>query len=356
MRNWTYFLLMGILFFMYSCETKVDLIAEGEESPITYGFIDPSVDTQFVKITKSFITDGNAFEGAQDASLSEYVNLEAWIVEWDDEDSIGSYLLKEKTITDKDSGVFYYPVQLVYYTDEIIFEDDDDPKYDNDFEIRYYGSGRNVSSKTAVVGAFEEHLTQAIDVVSFVTNFNLEGSTYQNKAMKVQQAKNVKRYEFTLRYHYIEVYNDGSQQVKFMDFKFPVWVTDGLSGSESKTWTIKGENFYQSVESKLIAQDNEANVARRIIGELEYIFDYAGRDLNTYIELNKPATSFNSEQNPYSNLTNSVGVWSSRGQSLFTGKTLQVRSIQEMAEGQYTGAYKFCSDDPGHNGLSFGCN
>ena len=356
MRFWTYILVLGFSILLYACETKVDLVAEGEESPIVYGFLSPSADTQFVKITKSFVTEGNAFEGALDPSLSEYEDLDAWIVAWDGNDSVASYLLQEKTVTNKDSGIFYYPVQTVYYTDEIIFDDENDPQYDYDFEIMFNGSGRDVSSRTKVVGKFEPNNTQAFDVVNFVSIFNVSGSSYQDKLMIIDQSINTKRYEFTLRFHYIEKYTDGTEANKYMDFSYTPWITDGLSGTESYSFNIKGENFFQGVQSRLIAQDNEANVLRRVIRDIDYIFDFAGFDLNTFIELSKPATSFNSEQNPYSNIDNGVGVWSSRGQEIFYDKELNVKSIQELAEGQYTGPYKFCSDDPGHNDLSFGCN
>lgn len=356
MYKWTYLLFLGFLLLVFSCETKVDLVADGEETPIVYGFIDATADTQFVKITKSFVTEGNAYNAALVSGNSEYTDLEAYIIQRDGNDTIASYLLSEKIVTDKDSGVFYYPVQTVYYTDEIVFADEDDPKYDHSFEISFYGSEKNVSSKSNVIGVFEPNNSQALGDISFVSLFDYNGSSYQDKSIKIDQQKNAKRYEFTLRFFYLEIYTDGSEVEKHMDFKFQPWICEGVSGQEDYTVSIDGEEFYQGIQNRLIAQNNEADVTRRVIGKINYIFDFAGDDLNTFIELNKPATSFNAEQNPYTNIENGIGVWSSRGQKIFYDKSLLVKSIQELAEGQYTGAYKFCSDDPGHNGLSFGCN
>lgn len=356
MRMRTLFFTLLAAFAFFSCETKVDLVAEGEESPIVFGFIDSETDTQFVKITKSFITDGNAFEGALDPTLSEYVDLEAYIVEYDDGDSVAAYLLKEKLVTNKDSGVFYYPTQTVYYTDEIVFEDANDPSYDNEFKIEFHGSGKDVSSSTAIIGPFESDITQDIEEVSFVQFFDPTGSNYLDKTMKIRQSENAKRYEFTFRFHYLEKYNDGSEEEKYMDFAYAPIIADDLSGNAVYSFKLNGEEFFLGVQSKLIAQNNEENVARRVIGKITYIFDYAGADLNTYIELNKPATSFNSEQNPYTNIQNGVGVWSARGQTIKTDKKLEFKSIQELSLGQYTGIYKFCSDNPAHVGLPVHCN
>lgn len=354
MRTWTKLFILGLILSVYACETKVDLIADGEETPVVFGFIDPTVDTQFVKITKSFITEGSAFDNALDPSLSEYENLETWVYEFDGSDKIDSFLLQEKVVTDKDSGVFYYPVQTVYFTDDIVFSGNNDPRYDHEFEIKFSENGKDVSSKANVVGAFKPNNTQAFNVITLVSIFDAAGSSYQDKAIKIDQSDNAKRYEFTLRYHYREVYIDGSEQEKYMDFKYSEWITEGLSG-ENYTITINGENFYSGVASRLVTQDNEANISKRVIGEFEYIFDYAGEDFNTFIELGKPASSFNSEQNPYTNITNGIGVWGTRGQTIFTGKELDSKSIEEMSLGQYTIDYLFCSDDPGHTGLDFGC-
>ena len=354
MRTWSKLFILGIILSVYACETKVDLVAEGEEVPVVFGFIDPTLDTQFVKITKSFVTEGSAFDAALDPSLSEYENLEAWIVEFDGNDSISGYLLQEKTVTDKDSGLFYYPVQTVYYTDEIVFEDDNDPKFDHQFEVRFTESGKDVSSRIEVVGAFKPNNTQAFNSVNLVSIFEASGSSYLDKSMVITLADNIKRYEFTLRYHYLEVYLDGSQEEKYMDFKYSPWIVES-SSTISPTFIISGESFYAGVASRLVTQDNEANISKRVIGEIHYIFDYAGEDFNTFIELSEPSSAFNSEQNPYTNVNNGIGVWGSRGQTIFTGKKLDSKSIEEMSLGQYTIGYLFCSDDPGHTGLDFGC-
>jgi len=350
------FLFIGAILAFYSCTTKVDLVAEGEEKSVVFGFIDPTVDTQFVKITKTFTTEGNAYEAALDPSLSEYSNLEAYILKMDGDDTVATYLLQEKTVTDKDSGVFYYPVQTVYYTDEINFSGNSDPNYDYNYQLQFTALGVDVKSEVPVVGPFEINNTQAIGTINFVNVFNPAGSNYANYLMIVNLITNVKRYEFTLRYNYTEVYNDGSMKEKYLDFKFPPYIASNTSGNSSYQFYIDGEDFYSSIGTRLGVQDNEENVSKRVIGKLDYIFDYAGDDYNTYIELSKPSSSFNSEQNPYTNVDNGVGVWGSRGQTVFIDKKLGFSSIEEMVFGQYTIDYKFCSDDPGHIDLSIACD
>ena len=56
--------------FLFSCNTKVDVFSEGEETTVVYAMLDPSADTNFIKITKSII--GNIYEVGQDYSQSNY--------------------------------------------------------------------------------------------------------------------------------------------------------------------------------------------------------------------------------------------------------------------------------------------
>lgn len=349
-------LFIGAFMAFYSCTTKVDLVAEGQEKSVVFGFINPTVDTQFVKITKTFATEGNAYDAALDPSLSEYTNLEASILKMNGEDTIDSYLLQEKTVTDKDSGVFYYPVQTVYYTDEINFSGNTDPNYGYTYRLQFTANGIDVSSEIPSVGPFEVNNTQAIGTINLVNVYNPAGSNYANYLMIVNLITNVKRYEFTLRYNYTEVYNDGSSKEKYLDFKFPPYLASNTSGNSSYQFYIDGEEFFSGVGTRLGAQDNEENVSKRVIGKMDYIFDYAGDDYNTYIELSKPSTTINSEQNPYTNVENGVGVWGSRGETVFVDKKLGFKSIEEMVFGQYTIDYKFCSDDPGHVDLPIACD
>ena len=339
------------MFLISSCDTKVDLVEEGLESSVVFGFMDPTVDTQFVKITKTYVTEGSAVEGAQDRELSEYQNLAAYVMVYDDDgDSVNSHLLQEKIVTDKDSGAFYYPVQTVYFFTDVV-------NFDYSYEIGFKGSGNEVRSNTVVVGAYKNNATTNSPIVNFVRDFDITGSDYQPKKIVVDASKNTRRYEFTYTYHYREIYNDGSEKDKVMVFKKPAWITQNLNGLDSYDgFTIDGESFYQAVAGRILAEDNEANIVKRVIGKIDFAFEYAGDDFNTFIELSEPSTSINVEQNPYSNVTNGIGVWSSRGRTSFLDKTLTISSIQEMALGQYTGELSFCSEDPAHDGTSWGCN
>ena len=353
MRPLTFLLIFILASFLIACETKVDIHIEGEESAVVIGLLDPTLDTQFVKITHTFLTDGNAFDVAQIQEMSEYHDLEAYVIVYDGSDSVDSYLLQEKTVTDKDSGVFYYPAQTVYYFTEPL-------NYDYMYELKFFGSENEVSSTTEIVGDFNTNISILFPTISLVEEFDFSGSKYQNKSIIIETSKNTKRYQFTFRYHYLEIYIDGTEIEKHLDFKYAPIITSTLMGSEMFEVVIDGNSFYQNLAGRILAQNNEENVLKRIIGKMDYIFEYAGDDFNTFIALNEPSTSsINIEANPYTNVINGIGVWSSRGNAVFIDREFSISipsSILEMAFGQYTGDLKFCSDAPAHVGTSWGCN
>ena len=344
--------LLVIGFSINSCDTKVDLVEEGRETAVIYGFLDPNIDTQFVKITKSFITEGSAIDAALYPENSQYDNLEAYVTAYDDGDTVDSYLLYEKIVNDKDSGAFYYPTQMVYYFTEPL-------NSDYTYDINFFGSDNDVSSSTSVVGDFKNDATTNSPTINLVFQFDVGGSIYNNKPIRLTSAKNAKRYEFTFVFNYIEVYTDGTQKEKVINFGYPDWETSSLNGGEINNYLIDGETFFQSIAGRIISEDNEENVEKRIIGTMNYVFEYAGSDLNTFIELNQPSTSINVEQNPYSNISNGIGVWSTRGLADFDDIIFELQfsnSYKELAIGQYTGGLKFCSTQQGHDGTLWGCN
>lgn len=336
--------LMAIVFI--SCETKVDLIDEGKEQAVVYGFIDPTQDTQFVKITHTFLTEGSAIEGAQDPSLSQYQDLEAYVTAFSNNDSVDSFLLNEKVVTTKDSGAFYYPVQTVYYFAEPINDD-------YTYGLNFFGSGSPVASNTSVVG-FKQDNSMIVPNISLVTSFDL--NTYGQKMISMSSNKNTRRYECTFRFHFTEIYTDGTEAEKQFDITLSPFITDRLNGGESNSFILTGEEFYSRLGGKIRSQNNEENVERRIIGTMEYIFNYGGDELQTFIELSEPSSSINVEQNPFSNIENGIGLFSSRGQTNYPDKKFDLNSVKEFALGPYTGELKFCSADPAHNGLTYGCN
>ena len=104
-----------------SCSTDVDLTAPYASTTVVFGLLDPLADTQFVKINKTFLGDGNLNEYAMIRDSSEYkweefssLRIEEYAT--GNPNPIATHNLQPITVHDKDvNGMFYGPSQTVYY-------------------------------------------------------------------------------------------------------------------------------------------------------------------------------------------------------------------------------------------------
>jgi hypothetical protein len=101
--------------FVASCTTDFELNAEYDEIPVIFGVLDQSVDTQFVKINKSFIGNGNntSYAAINDSSL--YSNVIGRVEEYVDNVLTETFQLEEMWVNNLDEGIFYTDSQKVFF-------------------------------------------------------------------------------------------------------------------------------------------------------------------------------------------------------------------------------------------------
>ena len=117
----TRFLLFCLLLagFFSSCSTDIDLYAEYKQMPVIYGLLDANADTNFIKITRAFYVQGDAYQVALNPDSSNYPGkLDVRLIEFCNGDSIREIILDTITVHNKKHGVFYAPSQKLYYTTE----------------------------------------------------------------------------------------------------------------------------------------------------------------------------------------------------------------------------------------------
>ena len=110
------------------CSTEVDLTAPYDSLPVGYGLLELDADTQWVKINRTWLGEGNQLAAAQTPDSSEYPagSVQGWIVELNpsssgqilgDEVPTGKEWMLEETVLDnkETSGIFFGPSQRVHY-------------------------------------------------------------------------------------------------------------------------------------------------------------------------------------------------------------------------------------------------
>ena len=115
-----YFLsIISLAIILAACSTDVELNAPYKSTTVVYGLLDPIADTQWVKINKTFIGEGNNLEYALVRDSSEYdwsEFKELKVQEIVAGEVVAEFPLQEKEISNKSiNGIFYGPEQTVYY-------------------------------------------------------------------------------------------------------------------------------------------------------------------------------------------------------------------------------------------------
>jgi hypothetical protein len=186
--------------------------------------------------------------------------------------------------------------------------------------------------------------------------------TVPNSSFHVQwlSAEYGKEYDLTIRFWYTEE-NKVTHLVRqrYVDWGFPDVLSSGLGGGESMDINFHCVGFYTFLRSRreLIYNDSLWRHVGKIGNagyDLDFILTAAGDEFATYIDANKPADGPLVQKPYYTNISNGIGLFSSRYVQLdpnLYGKSLTNASIDSIYAGQYTYNLGFCSSvssDPYH--------
>ncbi len=352
---------MGILL-LSSCSTDVDINAEPKDITIVYGILDINDTVHYVKINKAFLGEKSAYELAKDRSLSEYdtnkvsasiTQVETGVV----------YELKPIEITNKDSGIFYYPNQTVYYFENAELEarnTDQSNTYRLNIEVEEdNGSKKNIIGETKLIKKI--NLPQQTQLYKTTGIEFVNGSEYATLTFKFTKSENVSRYNITLRFNYDEEYTDGTKISKHFDLGLASIKASQLTGSEVSI-EVSGETFFNAVNQNVPPATSD--IKQRWLQDLTFIFSTAGEALDAYMEANEPATGLTQEKPEYTNLTASyqdddskvarvAGIFSTR----YTQEEnfpLGAQTIKELLNGEinndiYRADKAFCNPGVGIN-------
>ena len=364
------FVLVGLAFL--SCKTDFDINAPYKPIPIIYGLLDQSKDTQFVKINKSFIGDGNNVDYASINDSLLFSNVSARVEQY--APGISSpfkvYDLQELWVGNLQSGIFYEDSQKVYYfvpdaplNDEHLYQlvvSVDDVQEDITAQTRLL-DGSSLSFD------YLFSLSFGINGLNFA-DVNLGTSdVFYSPQIKWNTAPRGKRYELTMSFRYNEITSNSSIPKTIywsLGTQTSIGNGDALNDSEKMFVNLSGEQFFEMVNSRLMDYPNEAQVIKREIVAVDFIVSAGNEDLNTYIEVNEPATGVVTERPTFTNISgDGIGLFASKCEVAITGN-FSDGSILELCKGSLTSQYKFCIDSTDQitaisnltGGVNVGCN
>lgn len=339
-------LTVTILFFTESCKTDFELFAPYDDIPVIFGMLDQTVDTQFVKINKTYRGDGDNTQYARINDSVLFKNVSARVDEIVNGNIVNSYPLNE-TWKKVEPGIFYGDSQKVYYF--LTPGSGLNVNAEYKLEINIDEGRKSVSAKTKLV---EDFAFKATFINKGFSGYNFAGTnssiTNQYPKFNVEwtSGKGGTRYEASLRFYY-EEYNQNGIELKYLDWFLGTKKTINDRGGEDMRVEIIGDAFYKMIASKLANYPNESNVTQRKFKRIEFRVAAAGEDLATYMEVNEPSNSIVTNRPSFTNIDGGIGVFSSRYNLILSEintlgpLTLNTSSLNELYNGQYTAGLKF---------------
>lgn len=293
---------------MPACNTKVDLYSDKGDSTVVYMMLDSHADTNYAKITKSFV--GNVNELAQNYAASNYSYNE-----------IKAYLLKDKVPQDTiwldtiskwlpydPNSIFYSGCyQTYYYTARKLVSGV------NYKLIINRNDGETVSSNATTIDNFEfsipnpEH-GSLLDITSPASGT----VKWINKGQNLES--NAAYFEAVAFFRYKEVMYEGADTT----YKEIKWVlgkgeADDLYNSE---WSYYSVNYKPSALANILENDpylknNSPYGVKRYIQRIRVEITGVGDEFYNYLIANNSSSAIQDTPD-YSNIENGSGLMSSR--------------------------------------------
>ncbi|MCB0402136.1 MAG: hypothetical protein KDD41_08635 [Flavobacteriales bacterium] len=295
-----------------SCETDVDLNADYQDITIVYGLIDPNDTVHYLKINKAFLgeTNVNANDLAAIESNFNYAadELDVTVEEYNKQNDLVTTHTTIRTVNEipKDPGIFDNSTNVLYkfITTSI--------NRDNTFKLKIYNAKENkeIEAETKIVKK------ASVDDPSPTAKWRFWASSEAvDEHVVVSTKPDMGRVQCIVQFNYIEHYTTASGKPsveKTVEMNLGEIKTTTSLGGESMEWILKGETFFDNIVSGVPSPSSIADFSHRELDNISMQFNVAGTELSTYMEVEAPSTSVNQDKPNYTNLSNAIGIFSSR--------------------------------------------
>ncbi|CAN5918221.1 hypothetical protein BH11BAC7_BH11BAC7_15980 [soil metagenome] len=321
-------LLFSTLAFLFTtCSTDLDILDDWKETMVVYGLLDPSIDTQYVRIEKAFLGPDNALSMAQNFDSINYPGgLNVYLSKFNANGVlVASYAMNFDTSKSKNAGIFSSPRQVLYSipTADIL-------PFDATFTYRI-----DVSHGTISVNATTSLVSNFVISRPSGTTIDLRKITPTTKVLvEWNGSANARIYQVAARFYYRE----RNQSNVVVNKVAPDWLIRTVKTTQSNASSLQSidfdpNGFYQYLANVLV---NDPNVSAREADSIKFVVYAGGEALSTYMEVNAPSTSLAQEKPVYTNINGGLGVFSSRYEKLTNKMTFTFATRDTIAKGQFS--------------------
>ena len=352
---------VALVLAFFGCSTDIDLNAPYKRTPIVFALLDAEADTQWVRINRTWLGDGNQYDAALVADSSEFdpQDLFVTISEEVGDNMVRTWELRDTTIENKSTnGIFFAPEQQMWF-----FVPENGLNSDAQYHFHMLINGEEeVKAQTNMIAQQIGNITQPPPGVSnFKLGFASMGfvTTFPDLTFKWSSTAGASRYDALLLIHVTERVWNNLEHTDLLEEREVIveWPVGTLTtttdlGGQVLQKEVSGQNFYTNLATQLEVNpyitrvlgtwDNQVQIARAVDFELTI----ANEELATYLEINNPITGLILERPEYTNIEGGLGLFASRAQQGVYGIGYTTASIQYLIEGDGTAALNFCSPNP----------
>jgi len=323
-----------------SCSTDLDITGEKKEVLVAYGILDASSKTQYIKINRAFLGDGNALEYSiiPDSTLFPYlldvsldiINANGTVIKHYVADTVNIYKESDNFFTG------YHP----YYR---LVLDDYTTTYTGDTIWLNTNYTYRLTIVDPVTGNIYESEAPGMSSLSLTTpNPSAISVSFYTESIgniKFSSTKNGKLYEAKYMFHYYEVFDSNPSDTieHVMEWTLGSITSESTAGNEALAIKYNNWDFYFQLQKKLEVRDD----VTRFPGYIDVIVTVGAEDLNTYIDVNQPSNSIIQERPTFSNITNGIGLFTSKYTYRRNNYKLNIQTVQLLINGAYTSALNF---------------
>lgn len=367
------FTLLALVFSIIfsSCKNDLEVLAPGKESVSVYGILNPTQQTQNIRINKVYLTDGDAMAVGQDANSINFgqgelrVTLQRFMTGSNTPtlttvaNSIKKEILLTETVVTTAGGTFNTNQRLWQTTDKLYSTGE------YRLTIKNLASGAVYTAQTAMIDSIKPFGSQQpmpfLYLPTQPLTYPMHGNypanpistdkpkyvSYDglgiNYLIKFRTVPNARLYGVVMRFHYIDSLISGGANHDFVDYNFTTAKSSALVGGVFvEDFSFTGDAFFKNLGAEM-AKKSSANVRKRRSFYMEYIVSAGSENLNEFLQINSPSTTIAQDKPLYTNISGGVGIFSSRSTSVVT-KDLWSDFIDKIACHPSTYPYLFCNN------------
>lgn len=299
--------ILTVTVFIQACKTDFDINAEYKDITIVYCLLNQKDSVHYARINKAFLGNENALVMASDPanSLYPYEDLTVTVEEYVNDVVTNIYPLDTVVVYNKEPGTFGNPAQVLYaFTAQL----NQNAIYK--LKILNNKSGKLVEAESVIVNNFSFEKPYVPPVPPPPQIYKLPSLSFIGTSpitLEWKTGKNGVRYQANMIYYYQEM-SLTDTVTRMFEWKLGTVKTNNITGGETMRIDIVKESFYVKLSDNI---PYNPDVRRRSL-YLEFVIYVAGKEFNTYMEVNEPSTNLVQEKPEYTNISNGIGIFCSR--------------------------------------------